>query len=306
MTVLVTGCYGFLGHATCVRLLEAGHVVVGIDKVRGAISPKAERIENLKQFPQFQFEEVNLTDYGSIVALLKQHKPECVAHFAAQYSVGLNHETALQYRDANLVGYVNLMEATSIARTTRVMYASSTFVQDGKLQSSMYGMTKEFGERCGNVYVSSYGMTVVNLRFGSVYGPFMRPDAAPYQLCKKLFAKQPIDVTHGGFNYKVAFLFIDDAIECVVRALTNPLELKYSTVTVVAEDYLADLDDVLQGLEKASGLKAIRAGELAPRQGFQIPTEKCDVTRQILGYAPQTKLGVGCERLVEWWRATNR
>jgi UDP-glucuronate 4-epimerase len=301
MTVLITGCYGFLGHATAVRLLNDGHTVIGVDKVHEAISPKAARIANLQTFPQFEFHDVNLASDGHVVGLFKKiGRPDVIIHYAGQYSVPLNDHTAQQFIDGNLLGYMNIMEAARRHRVSRVVYASSTFVQDGKVPTSIYGATKEFGERCGGVY-AQHGITFVALRFGSTYGPFCRPDIGVMQLAKKLWGGHQIDVTQGGFNYKVAFVFVDDAVECVVRAASRPMELRYNVETIVAEDYLADLDDLLQAMEKHSGIKAKRAGELAPRQGFQIPTDKCDRLRALIDYAPSTKLDEGMRKFVEWY-----
>ena len=301
MTVLVTGCYGFLGHATTERLLNDGHVVIGVDKVQEAISPKAARIARLKEFPQFQFHDVNLSQNEHVIDLFKKiGHVDCIIHYAGQYSVPLTYTTAPQFIDANLVGYMNVMEAARTNRVSRVVYASSTFVQDGHVPTTMYGVTKEFGERCGNVY-AHHGVTFVALRFGSTYGPFCRPDIGVMQLAKKLWGGHAIDVTQGGFNYKVAFVYVGDAVECVVRAASRPMELPYNVGTVVAEDYLADLNDLLTAMEKHSGIKAKRAGELAPRQGFEIPTAKCERLRALIGYAPTTKLDEGMRKFVEWY-----
>jgi UDP-glucuronate 4-epimerase len=305
MSVLITGCYGFLGHATACRLLKDGHQVYGIDKVRDAISPKAARIANLSTFEQFKFHEINLSNFDALLAFFDQHKIDSIVHYAGQYSVPLNRGTGQQFIEANLVGYTNLMEAARINKVHRVVYASSTFVQDGRLPNSMYGATKEFGERCGNVYSHTCGMGFVALRFGSTYGPDCRPDIGAYQLIKKLFNRVPIDTTVGGFNYKVAFLFSEDAVEVVVRCLTQKLDLPYNVQTVVADDFLMDLNDLLTAMEKASGLKAIRSGELEPRQGFVTPTDKCDRLRAMIGYAPQTKLDEGMEKFVAWYKTNN-
>jgi len=304
MSVLITGCYGFIGHATAVRLCEQGHQVFGLDKIRDAISPKAARIANLQRFSNFHFREINLANYEELMQFFKSNSIDSIVHLAGQYSVPMTTGTVKQFVEANLVGYMNLMEAARIHHVPRVVYASSTFVQDGKVPNSMYGVTKEFGERCGSVYCHNAGMGFIAIRFGSTYGPDCRPDIGAYQLIRKLYAKQPIDVTVGGFNYKVAFLFSEDAVEVVLRCLEKKLDIPYCVVTAVAEDNLADLNDLLTAMEKHSGIKAIRSGELLPRQGFQVPTEKCDQLRAVIGYAPQTKLDEGIRKFVEWYKTS--
>lgn len=299
--ILITGVYGFLGYSLAVRLLKQGHMVYGVDKVKQAISPKGARIENLAKFDNFKAFDVNLANFAQLRTLFDMLEFSDLVHMAAQYSVMHSTEHVLSYAEGNLTAFVNLLEAARLKKLQRVIYASSTFVQDGVLPVSMYGATKEFNERCAHVYSAQFGLETVGLRFGSTYGPYIRPDVGMYQLARKLYAGQTIDQSLGGFNYKTAFVYVADAVECLVRFLSAPLQRPWTVCTVVAEDALADLEDVLQSLERHSGLQAKRVGILSTRQGYCVPSAECRSIADLIGYAPQTKLDDGIAKFVEWF-----
>jgi UDP-glucuronate 4-epimerase len=299
--IVITGAYGFLGYSLAVRLLKQGHIVYGIDKVTKAVSPKAARIENLAKFENFKGYDVNLANFDQVRTLFELLDFTDLVHMAAQYSVMHTTEHALSYAEGNLTAFVNMLEAVRLKRIRRVLYASSTFVQDGVLPTSMYGATKDFNEKCAHVYSAQFGLETVGLRFGSTYGPYIRPDVGIYQLARRLYAGQTIDVTAGGFNYKTAFVYVADAVECMVRFLVAPLPRPWVVSTIVAEDALADLDDVLQLLEQYAGLQAVRVGTLGPRQGFCVPTAECRAVADLIGYNPSTKLSEGLAKFIEWF-----
>lgn len=303
MRVLVTGCYGFLGFSTARRLLAAGHEVLGIDKYKTAISEKADRVKLLANAAGFKFADINLANWSELRDYITKRHVDTVLHYAAQYSQPHSESHVRRCIEGNLVGYVNVMEVALAAKVKRVVYASSTFVQDGALPVYFYGACKDFNERCANVYSEQFGMETVGLRFGSVYGPYVRPDVGVSYVARHLFGGQPLDVGKGGFTYKVALVEVKDAVECAVRALTVPMKKKHTVASVVAEDETHDMHDVLTSLEDYTGLRAKRVGTYKPTVGF-VPVEACAATRDALGFAPQTTLHKGLKDFVAWWKAS--
>ena len=302
MKVLITGVYGFIGYSIAVRLMKQGHSVIGIDKVRDAKSEKSARVQNLAKFPEFQFHDVNLSNFEQTRTLFNLLAFDTIIHLAGQYAVAYNTPAMLSFSDGNLRSWLHVMDCAKTKGIGRVIYASSTFVEDNVLPANMYGATLEFRERAANVYSSQFGMETVGLRFGSTYGPYMRADVGIYSLAKKLFRGETINVTEGGFNYAVNFLYIADACEVMARLLEKPLARKHNVFTLVsAKDRLRDLGEILKLMESMSGRQAKTVGgwPLVP-EGFPDPAKFALLTDAI-NYVPHTKMEEGLAKFIEWF-----
>lgn len=303
-TILITGCYGFLGFNTAMRLLQDGHKVVGIDRVQGARSPKAGRVELLSKCAGFTFEEVDIADYDALAKVFSRHKIAAVMHYAAQYAVIHKPEHVRSYAANNCTAFLNLIELSRLNGLRRFQYASSTFVEDGALPASLYGATKHFNELAAHVYSAAHGMTTVGIRYGSTFGPWCRPDVGVYQLAKKLLNRKPIQV-RGGFHYQTAFLDVDDAVAVTAALLFADLK-GYHVYTAVAEDDRRDLGEILRLLEKHLG-KAIcdwRAYKKPAAGG--IPQAQCDKLRAAIGFAPSTKIPDAVAKFCTWAKTQHK
>jgi UDP-glucuronate 4-epimerase len=299
--ILITGCYGFIGYSVAVRLLKQGHIIYGLDKVQEAISPKGTRIQNLSKFPNFHFYDVNLVNFEQTKTLLNMLDFDHVIHLAGQYSVAYSTKNMLSFIDGNIKSWMHVMDCAKTKKINRVLYASSTFVQDGLIPTSMYGATLEFRERAANVYSASFDMETVGIRFGSTYGPYVRPDVGIYIVANKLWDGVPINVNEGGFKYKVGFLYIADAVEVVLRLLDKPLPKKHNVFTVVANDNVRDMGEILDLLEKYSGKKADRVGTFVPLPTGYVPTERMLPLKEVIDYMPHTTLEQGVKKFAEWF-----
>lgn len=302
MTILVCGAYGFLGFSLSKRLLEDGHAVIGIDKLRDAVSPKGPRIEALAKYPKFKFFDVNMADAGDFEGVFQREKFEHAVFLAGQYSQGHSEKHVQACIQGNVIALVNFFQAAVRKKIKRVLYASSTFVQDGVRPKTMYGCTKEFAEMAANVYSEQCGLETIGLRFGSVYGPHVRPDVGIAWATRYLYKNEPVAIDRGGFTYKVAFVYVDDAVECMMRFLTLPEVPKRAQVfTIVAEDETRDMCQVFDLLELNSGRKGYRIGVREPEQQAFVPQDKCDAVRAAIGYAPSTKMEDGIREYVKWY-----
>jgi UDP-glucuronate 4-epimerase len=303
MKVLITGVYGFIGYSVAKKLLSQGIEVVGIDKITDAISHKEGRIKDLSQTKGFTFYDINLSNWDAVHRILKAHDFDRVLHLAGQYSVLHTTEHVRSYIEGNLVGFTQLMELSALNGIKRFVYASSTFVEDGKQSPAMYGATKQFNEDCAFVYSSNknIAMETVGLRFGSTYGSHVRPDTGIFQVANKLLRDQPI-VLQGGFGYKTAFVYIDDAVECCIQALQVRLKDQYNVLTVVADDRTWNLGEILEMMEMCTGKNAIRKGSVYDHSEPFTPKEKVDQLQSVLGYRPQMDMTNGVIRFMDWFR----
>lgn len=301
MRVLITGCYGFIGYSVAARLLKEGHTVIGIDRPRDLRHDKEPRRLDLQKFDRFTCHELDLSDYQATHYLLGTFDFDHLIHLAGQYSVAYSTPNLLSFIDGNLRSFLHVMDCARLKGLRRVVYASSTFVMDDQLPKSMYGATLEFRERAAHVYSDQFGIETIGLRFGSTYGPHIRPDVGVYQIIRKLVASEEIKVDEGGFKYTSGMLYIDDAVDVVSACLGFELKQRHNVFTVVAHEPVASLTTILELMEQHTGLKTKRIGQTQDGKRGYTPTYKLQSLKDALGFVPETTLEVGIPRFCDWY-----
>ena len=177
--VLVTGAAGFIGMHVAHRLLVQGHDVVGVDNLNTYYDPhlKQARIKNLEAFSKFKFERIDIAERQSITQLFAAHRFPAVVHLAAQ--AGVRHSLAdpHAYVDANITGFLNVLEGCRHAECRHLVYASSSSVYGLNTKipfspddptdrpANLYGATKKANETMAHAYHHLHGLSVTGLRF---------------------------------------------------------------------------------------------------------------------------------------------
>ncbi|HDU5925898.1 TPA: SDR family NAD(P)-dependent oxidoreductase, partial [Klebsiella aerogenes] len=229
MKILVTGAAGFIGFHVCQRLLAAGHTVVGIDNMNDYydVNLKQARLGLLKT-PLFSFYKIDLAERVNMEQLFATEKFNRVIHLAAQAGVRYSLENPHAYADANLMGFLNILEGCRHTKVEHLVYASSSsvyglnrkmpFSTDDSVDHpvSLYAATKKANELMAHTYAHLYGIPTTGLRFFTVYGPWGRPDMALFKFTKAMLEGQSIDVYNYG-KMKRDFTYIDDIVEAIVR-----------------------------------------------------------------------------------------
>lgn len=298
---LVTGCYGFLGFHVTKKLLEAGHVVAGADRLKGAQSQKAARVRMLAKCKGFEYYETPLHQPEQVKELFNVSKPDEVMHFAAQYSIKYSYDAARSYFLNNYLAFGYLLREAHERGLKRFNYASSTFVEDGALPTSIYGASKRANEELAHVY-SCMGMQAVGIRYGSTFGPWCRQDVAIHHIARKILKGTPIHVTPGSaFHYQTAFLDIDDAAAATLALLNWKPTERHNVFTLVARDHRHDIGQVVRLLEKALGIKAKCdwAGYVEKGPGG-IPEAQCNKLRDACGYEMRYSVEQAVAKFAAW------
>jgi len=190
MKVLVTGAAGFIGMHVAERLLARGDTVVGLDNINAyyAVALKQDRLARLRPQPGFRFERLDVADADALDALFARERFDRVVHLAAQAGVRHSIENPQAYGDANLVGFLNMLEACRRHPVAHLVYASSSSVYGGNERMpfseadavdhpvSLYAATKKANELMAHAYSHLYALPTTGLRFFTVYGPWGRPD----------------------------------------------------------------------------------------------------------------------------------
>jgi nucleoside-diphosphate-sugar epimerase len=304
MRVLVTGAAGFIGSHLCERLLQAGHVVLGIDAFI-PYYPRAIKEQNLepsRQSSRFTFCEADCR-FERLEPFLDG--VDAVFHLAAMAGLLKSWSEFDLYTSCNLIGTQRLLEAArQFPDLKRLVYASTSSVYgrygtgDESLPLrpiSPYGVTKLAAENLCRAYADEHGVPVVVLRYFSVYGPRQRPDMAYYRFIDALLRGRPLTVCGDGHQLR-GNTFVTDCVEATLEALNAPAGETYN----VGGGESASVWDVLEKLQALTGRKGVIRRE-AQRRGDQ-RTTTADVSKiqRHLRWAPRTALSDGLARQIAW------
>ncbi len=321
MTVLVTGAAGFIGFSLASRLLRQGESVFGIDNLTPYydVALKEARLALINAHPGFRFAPIDIADRAAIEGLFERERFDVIVHLAAQVGVRYSLEQPLQYVDANLVGFAHILEGARAQRVRHLVFASSSsvyganrklpFSEDDNVDHpiSLYAATKKANELTAFSYAHLFGLPSTGLRFFTVYGPWGRPDMAPFKFTKAIAAGEPIPVYNSGRMVR-DFTYVDDVVEAVVRVMAAPpsggdfegSDAPYRIFNV-GNGRPVELLDYIKTLEACIGRKAEM--QLLPMQQGDVAATLADVSRleRAVGYRPTTPVEEGVRRFVDWY-----
>ncbi len=326
----MTGAAGFIGMHLSKRLLERGDVVVGLDDLNDYydVSLKEARLNNLTDKENFSFVRLDLADRKGMVELFARDCFDVVINLAAQAGVRYSLINPHAYVDANLVGFMNVLEGCRHSGVKHLVYASSSSVYGANTAMpfsvhdnidhpvSLYAASKKANELMAHTYSHLYRLPTTGLRFFTVYGPWGRPDMALFLFTKAILAGEPIDV----FNYgrmRRDFTYIDDIVEGVVRVADRPAQPNPAwsgdvpdpgtsaapyRLYNIGNNNPVELMRLIEVLEDALGRKT--AKNFLPLQPGDVPATYADVDDLIndVGFKPATTIEEGVGRFVEWYR----
>ncbi|MFP5483340.1 MAG: NAD-dependent epimerase, partial [Gammaproteobacteria bacterium] len=235
MKVLLTGAAGFIGMHTALRLLARGDQVVGVDNLNDYydVVLKEARLARLAPHTAFRFQRLGIEQRDAMAQLFAAEQPDAVVHLAAQAGVRYSLQNPQAYVDANLQGFMNVLEGCRQHPVRHLVYASSSSVYGGNAKLpfseqdpvdrpvSLYAATKKANELMAHTYSHLFRIPTTGLRFFTVYGPWGRPDMSPMLFARAILAGQPIQVFNHGHMSR-DFTYIDDIVEGVVRVLDKP------------------------------------------------------------------------------------
>lgn len=330
MKVLVTGTAGFIGSYVVKGLLAQGHEVVGLDNLNtyydvvlkyarlADAGIEQEKIEEKvlvqsSRYPLYRFTKLDLTDREALTALFETEQFDKVVNLAAQAGVRYSIENPYAYIESNVMGFLNLLENCRRHPVGHLVYASSSsiygmnektpYAEDDQVDTpvSLYAATKKSDELMAHAYSKLYGIPTTGVRFFTVYGPWGRPDMAPYLFMKAVLNGEPVKIFNHG-QMRRDFTYIDDIIEGVLKIIDHP-----STYAVpyriynIGNSVPVELMNFVRVIERTTGRQAVK--QMMEMQPGDVVCTYADTSRlqQDFGYKPTTTVEEGIRRFYEWY-----
>jgi UDP-glucuronate 4-epimerase len=327
MLVLVTGVAGFIGAHVARALLDRGDRVIGIDNLNAyyPVALKRARLERLvSAAPGFRFAHADFADTAALTAALGGEIVDAIVHLGAQAGVRHSIEAPRDYVHSNLVGQLEILELSRHARVRHLVYASSSSVYGDAATLplsaearadrpvSFYAATKKSNELMAESYAHLYRVPMTGLRFFTVYGPWGRPDMAPWRFAERVLAGVPLPIYNFG-RMQRDFTYVDDIVAGVLAALDRPPaddgaakpggSQAPHAVYNLGNDQPEALIDFVTLIGQACGVEPVL--DLLPMQPGDVTATWADIApaRRDLGYDPATPLAAGIPRFIEWYRA---
>ena len=329
LKILVTGAAGFIGFHLCRRLLERGDQVIGLDNLSDyyEVSLKEDRLKLLDKYVNFSFERCDISDRSGTEKIFAEQQFDVVVNLAAQAGVRYSLTNPHAYIDANIVGFMNILEGCRQQQIAHLVYASSSSVYGANTSMpfsvhdnidhpvSLYAASKKANELMAHTYAHLYGLPCTGLRFFTVYGPWGRPDMALFLFTRAILAGEPINVFNHG-RMRRDFTYIDDIVEGVVRVVDRPAQPNPDwtgdqpdpgtssapyRVYNIGNNNPVELMHLIETLEQALGRVAEK--NYMPIQPGDVPATWANVDdlSADVGFRPETPIEVGVQKFVDWY-----
>src|SRR5215207_3906274 len=312
--VLVTGGAGFIGSNLVEHLIaEGGWNISVVDDLNDFYSPGTKRgnMAEVREKGEFQFFEVDIRNAESLRPVFDENEFDTVVHLAARAGVRPSLKEPKLYAETNINGTLNLLELARDYEIKQFVFGSSSsvyginakvpFSEDDRIRRpiSPYAATKAAGELLCHTYSHLYDIRTVCLRFFTVYGARQRPDLAIHKFTKLITEGRPIQLFGDGTTRR-DYTYIDDIIQGVRAAIDYDGAMH--EVFNLGESETTELKRLVELIEENLGMKAIIDSQTM-KQG-DVNTNFADISKakQLLNYAPKTKIESGIPKFVEWYQ----
>lgn len=328
MKVFVTGAAGFIGMHLCIRLINEGFDVIGLDNLNSyySVNLKKKRIKEIKKLlPSFTFYEQDINDLNSLKKIFRKHKFDVVIHMAAQAGVRYSIVSPKNYIDSNIYGFLNILELCKDSDLKHLIYSSSSSVYGHSQKSiysetdstdtpmSIYAVSKKTNELMAYSYASLYNIPSTGLRFFTVYGPWGRPDMALFIFTEAILKGKPIYIHNNG-NMMRDFTYIDDAVESIVRLIYKSPKTDYNINKSKSLSFIPHqvlnvgngnpilLKTFVKVLEEnlgKSAIKIFKSNQLGEVYSTYANNEKLN---DLIKYKPLIDIEEGVKKFIFWYK----
>jgi len=313
MKILLTGGAGFIGSSLAEALIEREHELLILDNLDNPkrCDTKLRNLDSIREKGDFRFVRGDIRDKETLASVFSEFEPEKVVHLAAIAGVRASLKNPGLYSDVNVTGTGNLLELAKHFQTDQLIFASSSsvygssttlpFREDDRsgLLLSPYAITKKTGEDLCALFSSENNLSIVCLRFFTVYGPRQREEMAIHKFTRLIEAGEKIPVFHYGQSAR-DYTFINDVVQGILSSLEYNGDFEIFNLGSANPFRLLDL---IAEIERALGKKA--EIDLLPPQPGDVAVTFADISkaRLKLGFTPQTEITEGIAQFVDWFHS---
>lgn len=328
--ILVTGALGFIGYHLVKRLIDEDYDVIGIDNINAYydVRMKYDKLPLLgitkynlfpnvvyesEKYPNFRFSKLDIKDRFQVEELFRLHKFEIIVNLAAQAGVQYSIQNPHTYVSNNITSYINLIDASKKYKVKHFVYASSSsvygnrddvpFHENDRVDNpiSLYAASKKANELVAHTYSHLYNLPTTGLRFFTVYGPWGRPDMAPFIFVKRISENRTINVFNKGDMMR-DFTFISDIIEGMFKVINDSTKAKGYRIYNIGNSMPINLKEFIETIEVLLNKKAkINYKEI--RQGDVVKTySDVSALQMDYQYKPHTNLQTGLASFIDWYQ----
>ena len=333
INILITGAAGFIGFHLVKTLASAGQYnIVGVDNVNSyydvnlkygrlnALGFESQDIVNKEnstaitssKYQDLIFLKEDISDFAKMKDIFELYKFDIVCNLAAQAGVRYSFENPFTYINSNVNGFMNILELSRIFNIKHLVYASSSSVYGNNEKipfeesdrtdnpQSIYAASKKANELMAHVYSSQMGIPTTGLRFFTVYGPWGRPDMAPFLFMKSVLEGKTIRIFNHG-NLSRDFSYIDDIVKGIVRVIeSNPSGGEYKIYNI-GNSSPVKLMDFVGTIESVTGKKAVKEFVDMQQGDVYITYANTASIEKDFGFKPCTPLKYGIEEFYKWY-----
>lgn len=330
-TALITGAAGFIGFHISRRLLDEGWCVIGVDCMSDYydVSLKEKRESILLKNASYRSIHQKIETNNVLFDIFAQDQPDVVIHLAAQAGVRYSIVNPRAYLESNINGTFELLEAARAYPPKHLLLASTSSAYGANedmpykeavkadYQMSFYAATKKSTENIAHSYAHLFNLPITMFRFFTVYGPWGRPDMAPFKFTKAILNGEIIDVYNNG-NMSRDFTYIDDLVTSI-KLLIDKAPIKHpkkNNIAINGQSPVAPfrvvnignskpekLEVFITEIEKATGLIAQK--NYMPMQAGDVKSTWADTTflESIIGCTTKTDIQTGVAEFVSWYKS---
>lgn len=306
---LVTGAAGFIGSSIALQLLSQGYQIVGLDNLTPNYPLKFKK-ENLNRIKssRFHYIQADVRNRNKLMQIFKSQSFNAVIHLAALTGVRASLLNPGDYHEVNMLGTKILYELSAQHDVSQFVFSSSSSVygignglasveNQRRDPRSPYALSKKNAEDVLKKLHSKYRMSTVIFRLFSVYGPYGRPDMAPYIFTKKAFSNSAITI-YGEGTAARDFTNIADVVRAFERVLTKKFDFE---VFNIGNTHPIKVNTLIQLTQKYTNqnLKLTHTNSLSAEAS--ITFANIEKANKMLHWRPMIDFEHGFESFIKWY-----